>query len=46
MDITLEQAEKIVAAAKAKSVELGLKINITDVDAGANLKAFVRQDNA
>jgi len=46
MDITLEQAEKIVAAAKAKSIELGLKMNIAIVDAGANLKAFVREDNA
>ena len=40
MDITLEQAEKILAAAKAKSTELGLKMNIAIVDAGANLKAF------
>lgn len=46
MDITLEQAEKILAAAKAKSTELGLKMNIAIVDAGANLKAFARQDNA
>lgn len=46
MDITLEQAEKMVVAAKAKSVELGLKMNIAIVDAGANLKAFARQDNA
>jgi uncharacterized protein GlcG (DUF336 family) len=46
MDITLEQAEKIIAAAKAKSTELGLKMNIAIVDAGANLKAFARQDNA
>lgn len=46
MDITLEQAEKIVAAAKAKAEELGLKMNIAIVDAGANLKAFARQDNA
>ncbi len=46
MDITLEQAEKIIAAAKAKSTELGLKMNIAVVDAGADLKAIVRQDNA
>jgi uncharacterized protein GlcG (DUF336 family) len=46
MDITLEQAEKILAAAKAKSTELGLRMNIAIVDAGANLKAFARQDNA
>lgn len=46
MDITLEQAEKMVAAAKAKAVELDLKMNIAIVDAGANLKAFGRMDNA
>ena len=40
MDITLEQAEKVVAAAKAKAEALGLKMNIAVVDAGANLKAF------
>jgi uncharacterized protein GlcG (DUF336 family) len=45
-DLTLEQAEKIVAAAKKKSVEIGTKMNIAVVDAGANLKAFVRQDGA
>lgn len=46
MDITLEQAEKVVAAAKAKAEVLGLKMNIAVVDAGANLKAFKRMDNA
>ncbi len=46
MDISLEQAEKVVAAAKAKAEELGLKMNIAVVDAGANLKAFKRMDNA
>jgi uncharacterized protein GlcG (DUF336 family) len=45
-DLTLEQAEKIVAAAKKKSVEIGTKMDIAVVDAGANLKAFVRQDGA
>ncbi len=45
-DITLEQAEKIVAAAQAKATEIGTKMNIAVVDAGANLKAFVRMDGA
>jgi uncharacterized protein GlcG (DUF336 family) len=45
-DLTLEQAEKIVAAAKKKSAEIGTKMDIAVVDAGANLKAFVRQDGA
>ena len=45
-DITLEQAHKIVAAAQAKAVEIGTKMDIAVVDAGANLKAFVRMDGA
>lgn len=45
-DITLEQAQKIVAAAEAKAVEIGTKMDIAVVDAGANLKAFVRMDGA
>ncbi|MCD8447686.1 heme-binding protein [Tenacibaculum finnmarkense] len=35
MNITLEQAEKIIAAAKAKSIEIDTKMNIAVVDAGA-----------
>ncbi|HNL84639.1 MAG TPA: heme-binding protein [Chitinophagales bacterium] len=46
MDITLEQAEKMVAAAHKKALELDVKMNIAVVDAGANLKAFARMDNA
>jgi uncharacterized protein GlcG (DUF336 family) len=46
MSITLAQAEKAVAAAKQKSVELGTKMNISIVDAGANILAFVRMDGA
>lgn len=42
----MDLAEKIVAAAKKKSSEIGAKMNIAVVDAGANLKAFVRQDGA
>jgi len=45
-DISLEQAQKAVRAALAKSRELGLKMDIAVVDAGANLKAFVRMDGA
>lgn len=44
MSITLAQAEKAIAAAKEKSVELGTKMNICIVDAGANILAFVRMD--
>lgn len=46
MDITLDQAEAISAAAKAKAKEIGVQMNIAVVDAGANLKAFHRMDNA
>lgn len=46
MNITLAQAEKVVAAAKAKAVEIDTKMNIAVVDAGANLVAFGRMDSA
>ncbi|WP_462264633.1 GlcG/HbpS family heme-binding protein [Mucilaginibacter sp.] len=46
MDITLAQAETIFAAAKQKAQEIGVPMNIAIVDAGANLKAFHRMDNA
>ena len=45
-DITLEQANAAVLAAHKKAEELGVKMNIAIVDAGANLKAFMRMDNA
>ena len=45
-DITLEQAQKIVEAARKKAVKMKVKMNIAVVDAGANLKAFVRMDGA
>ncbi|MGL4514931.1 MAG: GlcG/HbpS family heme-binding protein [Lacipirellulaceae bacterium] len=44
--ISLEQAQVAVAAALAKSRELGLAMNIAIVDAGANLTAFARMDGA
>lgn len=46
MNITLAQAEKIISAAKEKSIALDTKMNIAIVDAGANLVAFVRMDGA
>ncbi|CAL2080798.1 Uncharacterized 15.0 kDa protein in dhaT-dhaS intergenic region [Tenacibaculum dicentrarchi] len=46
MNITLQQAEKIIVAAKAKSIEIDTKMNIAVVDAGANLVAFARMDGA
>lgn len=46
MGITLDQAEAAVKAAKQKAQEMGLKMNISVVDAGANLVAFARMDGA
>ena len=46
MNITLEQAEKAVTAAKAKAIELGTKMNISVVDAGANILAFAQMNGA
>lgn len=46
MNISLEQAQRVVEAARKKAEELGLKMNIAVVDSGANLTAFVRMDGA
>ncbi len=45
-DITMEQARAAVDAARKKSQELGVQMNIAIVDDGANLKAFARMDGA
>ena len=45
-DINLEQAQGAVNAALEKAKELDVKMDITVVDAGANLKAFARMDGA
>ncbi|GGF34089.1 GlcG/HbpS family heme-binding protein [Subtercola lobariae] len=45
-DITLEQAQSVVEAAHKAAVEQGTAMNIAVVDAGGNLKAFVRMDGA
>tara|TARA_R110002074_G_scaffold202449_5_gene370280 strand:+ start:39 stop:440 length:402 start_codon:yes stop_codon:yes gene_type:complete len=46
MNINLNQAEKIIVAAKSKALALDTKMNIAVVDAGANLLAFARMDGA
>lgn len=46
MNINLNQAEKIIAAAKNKAQALDTNMNIAIVDAGANLLAFARMDGA
>ncbi len=46
LDITAAQARAVVDAAKAKAAELNTKMDIAVVDAGGNLKAFLRMDGA
>ena len=45
-DITMEQARSVLEAALNKAKETGTKMDIAIVDAGANLKAFIRMDEA
>jgi uncharacterized protein GlcG (DUF336 family) len=45
-DLTLAQAQKVVAAAEAKAQQQGTLMNIAVVDAGGNIKAFARMDGA
>lgn len=45
-DITLDQARKAVDRALAKPEDMGVKMNVAVVDAGGNLKAFRRMDDA
>lgn len=44
--MTLDQAQTILDAARKKATEMGIAQDIAVVDAGANLKAFVRMDGA
>ncbi len=45
-EISLQQARAAVNTALEKSKEIGVKMNVAVVDAGANLKAFARMDGA
>ncbi|MDJ0703935.1 MAG: heme-binding protein [Leptolyngbyaceae cyanobacterium MO_188.B28] len=45
-DISLDQANLAIDTAIAKSVELGVKMDIAVVDVGGSLKAFARMDDA
>ena len=45
-DITAQQAHVILAAAMNKAKEINTKMDIAVVDAGGNLKAFIRMDGA
>jgi uncharacterized protein GlcG (DUF336 family) len=44
--ITLEKAHRVIAAGETKAHEIGQPTNIAVVDAGTNLKAFIRMDDA
>jgi uncharacterized protein GlcG (DUF336 family) len=45
-DVTTKQAQAILEAALKKAEEIKTKMDIAVVDAGANLKAFIRMDDA
>jgi uncharacterized protein GlcG (DUF336 family) len=44
--VTLADAKRIIAAGEKKAQEIGQPMNIAVVDAGGNLVAHVRMDNA
>jgi len=45
-EITMKQAQAVLQAALNKAEEIDTKMDIAVVDAGANLKSFVRMDEA
>jgi uncharacterized protein GlcG (DUF336 family) len=44
--VHLEDARRVIAAAEKKAADIGQPMNIAVVDAGGNLVAHVRMDNA
>lgn len=44
--LSLEEARRLIAAGEAKAAAIGVPSCIAVLDAGGNLVAFVRQDNA
>ena len=44
--ITLEEARSIISAAEEKAKQIGQPMNVAVVDAGRNLKAFGRMEDA
>ena len=46
MSLTLAEANRVIAGAIAKAVEMGAKMNIAVCDAGGRLVAFQRMDGA
>lgn len=45
-DLSLDQAQAIVAAAVAKAAAINTRMDVAVVDVGGNLKAFARMDGA
>jgi uncharacterized protein GlcG (DUF336 family) len=45
-EVTLDDAMRVVEAARAKADEIGVPMDIAVVDAGNNLTAFARMDGA
>jgi len=46
MHVTMEHAQKAIEAARKKAVKIDTQMCIAIVDSGANLKAFLRMDDA
>ncbi len=46
MQISTDQADRMVKAAHAKAQEIGVAVSVAILDVGANLKAFSRMDGA
>src|SRR3712207_7013429 len=44
--ITIEEARRVISAAEQKAQDIGQPMNIAVVDAGRNLKAFARMEDA
>merc|ERR1712121_132233 len=46
LEVDLDAASSVISAALRKSQEMGVKMNIAVVDAGADLVGFIRMDDA
>lgn len=45
-NLSLDEAERVLSAGIVRATELSVPVNIAVLDAGVNLKAFVRMDGA
>lgn len=46
VSVSLEDAQRVIAAGQAKANEIGSPSNVAVVDAGGNLVSHIRMDNA